>query len=568
MSNRVLRAIGTLALVPTLALAQQRPATPPPATPPATTPRPATPPAAAPTQARPAAAPAAARGPQRQGSWEFTIAPAMFTVDQAFGGYLEAATIMNPATQFMYGGYLGITKNFSRSLGLQIGSGLGVGGDAMLANPNISLVWTKNLNSKFSFFIPIGFNVTRIANGSITDDLRATSTYGFHGGLGVRSFIGANTALRIEGRMAYENFDESPDEPVYNGMGLIGLSFFMGGGPPPDADMDGVENKKDRCANTPRGAMVDANGCPRDTDRDGVADGLDRCANTPANTPVDANGCPRDSDADGISDNLDRCPNTPAGTPVDANGCPRDADGDGVADNADRCANTARGTPVDANGCPRDADADGVMDSADRCPSTPAGTPVDANGCPRDADADGVADNADRCPNTAAGTQVGPDGCPTARDDDRDGVANDRDRCANTPAGRMVDANGCPMAELPAVGASLVIRNVTFASGTSRLTPASAQPIRDVAASMQAILRQSSGARFEVGGHTDNRGAAASNRRLSQARAQSVVTALTGAGVPASALTAVGYGPDNARAPNTTAAGRAQNRRVEIKRLQ
>jgi outer membrane protein OmpA-like peptidoglycan-associated protein len=549
MINNVLRAVGTLALVPTLALAQQRPATPPATTPPATAPRPAT-------------APAAARGPQRGGSWEFTIAPAFFTVDQALNGSLDARNIVddNPS-QFMYGGYLGITKNFSRNLGLQIGSGLGVGNGAMLANPNISLVWTSNLNNKFSFFIPVGFNMTRIGQDDIMSDTRATSNWGAHAGLGIRSFLSGNVALRLEGRMAYEDWEETQDA-AFNGMGLLGLSFFMGGGPPPDADMDGVPDKKDRCANTPRGAMVDANGCPRDADRDGVPDGLDRCANTPANTPVDANGCPRDSDGDGVSDNLDRCPNTPAGTPVDANGCPRDADGDGVADNADRCPNTPRGTPVDANGCPRDADGDGVSDNLDRCPNTPAGTPVDANGCPLDADGDGVADNADRCPNTAAGTQVGPDGCPLARDDDRDGVPNDRDRCPATPAGRMVDANGCPLAELPAVGASLVIRNITFASGTSQ------QPIRDIAVSMQAILRQTPTARFEVGGHTDNRGAAATNRTLSQARAQAVVSALTAAGVPASALTAVGYGPDAPRAPNTTAAGRAQNRRVEVKRLQ
>jgi len=564
MSNRVLRAVGTLALVPTLALAQQRPATPP-----ATQPRPAArpaQPAARPAQARPAMM---ARGPQRGGSWEFTVAPALFTVDQALNARLDAINVVDPAPgRIMFGGYLGITKNLTNHLGVQLGTGVGVGNSAMIANPNLSLVWTSNLNNKLSFFVPVGAHLTRIGNGSVMDDLRVTSTYGFHGGLGIRSFLNDNVALRVEGRMGYENYDELTDGTAFNGMGLVGLSFFMGGGPARDTDMDGVPDKRDRCANTPRGAMVDANGCPRDSDRDGVADGLDRCASTPANTPVDANGCPRDSDADGVSDNLDRCPNTPAGTPVDANGCPRDADGDGVADNADRCADTPAGTPVDANGCPRDTDADGVADNADRCPSTPAGTPVDANGCPRDADGDGVADNADRCPNTAAGTQVGPDGCPLARDDDRDGVPNDRDRCANTPAGRMVDANGCPMAELPAVGQTLVIRNITFASGTARLTPASVRAVGDIAASMQAILRQTSGARFEVGGHTDNRGAAATNRRISQARAQSVVTALTAAGVPASALTSVGYGPDSPRAPNTTAAGRAQNRRVEVKRLQ
>ena len=556
MSNRVLRAVGTLAIVPTLALAQQRPTSPPPAQ----QPRPATPPAQRPAaQARPVA------GVNRGGSWEFTVQGALFSVDQALNAGLDAANIVDQGStsRFMFGGHAGLTKNLSTHLGFGIGAGFGVGSGATTIQPTVDLTWTSNLNSRFDFFIPVGANLSRFSgNGN-----RVTSTYGFHGGLGFRSFLSDNVALRVEGRMAYENFDETPD-PAYNGQGRLGLSFFTGGGPARDTDMDGVPDKRDRCANTPRGAIVDANGCPRDSDRDGVADGLDRCASTPANTPVDANGCPRDSDTDGVADNADRCPNTPAGTPVDANGCPRDADGDGTADNADRCPNTPRGTPVDANGCPRDADTDGVADSADRCPNTPAGTPVDANGCPRDADGDGVADNADRCPNTAAGTQVGPDGCPVARDDDRDGVPNDRDRCASTPAGRMVDANGCPLAELPAVGASLVIRNITFASGTARLTPASQAAIRDVAASMQAVLRQSPNARFEVGGHTDNRGAAATNRRISQSRAQAVVTGLTGAGVPAAALTAVGYGPDQPRAPNTTAAGRAQNRRVEVKRLQ
>jgi OOP family OmpA-OmpF porin len=253
---------------------------------------------------------------------------------------------------------------------------------------------------------------------------------------------------------------------------------------------------------------------------------------------------------------------------VDVNGCPRDTDRDGVADGLDRCANTPANTPVDANGCPRDSDADRVTDNLDRCPNTPAGTPVDANGCPRDTDADGVADNADRCPNTAAGTQVGPDGCPIARDADRDGVVDERDRCANTPAGRQVDANGCPMAELPQVGQALVLRNINFAAGTARLTPTSQTAIREMAASMAAAITANSSARFEVGGYTDNRGSAATNTRLSLARANAVRTALTQAGVPAANVTAQGYGPNNPVAPNTTAAGRAQNRRVEIKRLQ
>jgi outer membrane protein OmpA-like peptidoglycan-associated protein len=512
------------------------------------------------------------RGPHREHSWAFSIQGGLFSVDKALNADVlargaVATRIRNSTSQFDFGGAASLGKQLGNHVNFGVGAGFGTGGGGTVLVPTVDLTFSTDINKATVLFVPIGGSVTQFrGNGN-----RATSQWGVHGGLGLLKFFGTgNTALRIEGRMSMDRFKElkaGAGGSAFEGQGLAGLAFFMGGAPPRDTDVDGVPDKRDRCANTPRGAMVDANGCPRDSDNDHVYDGLDRCANTPANTPVDANGCPRDSDSDGVFDNLDRCPNTPAGTPVDANGCPRDADGDGVADNLDRCANTPRGTPVDANGCPRDADGDGVNDSADRCPGTPAGTPVDANGCPRDSDADGVNDSADRCPNTPAGTRVDPNGCPLAPDADRDGVEDARDRCPNTPAGRSVDANGCPLAELPQVGQSLVLRNINFASGSSRLLPSSNAGLDAIAASIQNILRTQSGARFEVGGYTDNRGVAAANRRLSQARAQSVVVYLTGKGIAASALTSVGYGPDSPKAPNTTAAGRAQNRRVEIKRL-
>ena len=53
------------------------------------------------------------------------------------------------------------------------------------------------------------------------------------------------------------------------------------------------------------------------------------------------------------------------------------------------------------------------------------------------------------------------------------------------------------------------------------------------------------------------------NMRLSRARATTVMAYLVTKGVPASALTAVGYGPTSFLGPNTTVAGRNANRRVE-----
>src|SRR5206468_12947563 len=72
---------------------------------------------------------------------------------------------------------------------------------------------------------------------------------------------------------------------------------------------------------------------------------------------------------------------------------------------------------------------------------------------------------------------------------------------------------------------------------------------------------------IEIAGYTDNTGSPTLNRRLSQARADRVRAYLASKGVSPSRMIARGYGPANPIAPNTTAAGRAQNRRVELHKL-
>jgi len=89
-----------------------------------------------------------------------------------------------------------------------------------------------------------------------------------------------------------------------------------------------------------------------DTDGDGIHDGLDKCANTPKGAKVDARGCPLDKDGDGVFDGIDKCPGTPKGVKVDATGCPIDTDGDGVYDGLDKCPGTPKGARIDADGCP------------------------------------------------------------------------------------------------------------------------------------------------------------------------------------------------------------------------
>jgi OOP family OmpA-OmpF porin len=74
--------------------------------------------------------------------------------------------------------------------------------------------------------------------------------------------------------------------------------------------------------------------------------------------------------------------------------------------------------------------------------------------------------------------------------------------------------------------------------------------------------------RIEIGGHTDATGSAATNRRLSLQRAQSVKAYLVRKGVRPDRLETVGYGPDNPIATNDTEEGRRENRRVELKLLE
>jgi outer membrane protein OmpA-like peptidoglycan-associated protein len=278
-----------------------------------------------------------------------------------------------------------------------------------------------------------------------------------------------------------------------------------------------------------------------------------------------------DRDKDGVKDKADKCPGTPAGEEADASGCSasqRDSDGDKVMDNADKCPNTPAGESVDAEGCSaaqKDADGDKVMNTDDRCPSTPAGEEVDASGCSasqRDSDGDKVMDNADKCPNTPAGESVNADGCSSTQlDDDKDGVPNAADACPGTEAGTAVDQRGCP-ALFKGPERTVILKGVNFQFNRAKLTPDSRDTLMEVAKS----LAGSPDVHVEVAGYTDSQGNSAYNQRLSQRRAEEVQKFLVANGVSPAQLTAHGYGESKPVAPNKTASGRAQNRRVELNR--
>jgi len=211
----------------------------------------------------------------------------------------------------------------------------------------------------------------------------------------------------------------------------------------------------------------------------------------------------------------------------------------------------------------RDKDGDGVPDAVDECKNTPTGDKVDAKGCTiKDSDGDGVLDDVDQCKDTPAGDKVDAKGCSLPKDADGDGVTDDKDRCPHTPAGVKVDEEGCQVL-FEKARKSLILEGVNFATGKAELTPESQAILDGVAESLVANEE----IKVQVGGHTDNTGSAAVNKRLSAARAEAVRQYLISKGVAAGRLTAAGFGPSKPIASNKTAAGRAQNRRVELTRV-
>jgi len=99
-----------------------------------------------------------------------------------------------------------------------------------------------------------------------------------------------------------------------------------------------------------------------------------------------------------------------------------------------------------------------------------------------------------------------------------------------------------------------------FGSGQAQLTVKAAASVQALGMYLKTL-----GARgAQVFGHTDSQGEAEANRALSQRRADAVSAALAAAGFSGSRISAQGQGEDAPVADNTTAAGRAKNRRVEI----
>lgn len=141
-------------------------------------------------------------------------------------------------------------------------------------------------------------------------------------------------------------------------------------------------------------------------------------------------------------------------------------------------------------------------------------------------------------------------------DDDKDGVVNGADKCPGTPTNVVVDATGCPKVLTEKVTKEL---RVQFDTNKAVVKPAYNAEIEGVA----KLLKEYPTAKVEIQGHTDSRGSATLNDKLSQARADAVAGVLVKTfGIDAARVSAKGYGASQPVADNKTAEGQAKNRRV------
>lgn len=102
--------------------------------------------------------------------------------------------------------------------------------------------------------------------------------------------------------------------------------------------------------------------------------------------------------------------------------------------------------------------------------------------------------------------------------------------------------------------------NITFASSSSDVS-SSFYPTLN---SLVKVFKEFDKNGIDIVGHTDSSGSLELNMRLSQERATSVASYLTGQGVSGARISSRGVGPSQPIASNDTAAGKSQNRRVEI----
>jgi len=142
---------------------------------------------------------------------------------------------------------------------------------------------------------------------------------------------------------------------------------------------------------------------------------------------------------------------------------------------------------------------------------------------------------------------------PEVQDRDNDSVADGTDQCPLTEPGNPVDLVGCALFRGQ-------LDTVDFEPGEHELNESGKASL----AGLVELLNAHPQVALQLGGHTDNIGKARYNLGLSKRRVMSVVEYLVANGIDGERLKPFGFGESRPIMSNMTAAGRAQNRRIEM----
>lgn len=170
---------------------------------------------------------------------------------------------------------------------------------------NLSLAYTVPATSRSRFIVQAGVGLMKSTNfagfaDSSLDTLGVKARLGYEFMLARDWALGVNADFHWADVSSDDNNDATMADQFLIFSPMIGLTYYFGNGhrAPVDSDGDGITDDLDKCAGTPKGVAVGADGCEvkkvapvSDSDHDGVPDADDQCPNTKMGKKVNQFGC-------------------------------------------------------------------------------------------------------------------------------------------------------------------------------------------------------------------------------------------------------------------------------------
>ncbi|MCX7878276.1 MAG: OmpA family protein [Ignavibacteria bacterium] len=307
-----------------------------------------------------------------------------------------------------------------------------------------------------------------------------------------------------------------------------------------------IGDPKDGWFNYALGLTVTGRGGREDSDRDGLYDDEeeDKYGTDPENADTDGDGLkdgeevktyktdPKnpDTDNDGLNDGDEVKKHMT--NPLNA-----DTDGDGLKDGEEVLT-------YGTNPLITDTDGDGLTDGSEV-------RTYNTDPLKRDTDGDGLTD----------GEEVNKHRTDPLKADTDNGSIDDGTevRRGTNP----LDPSDDVKKEEIKVGEVIILEGINFETNSSRITPES----ETILMKAYNTMKNNPEIEVEISGHTDSRGSAERNQKLSEDRANAVKDWLVAKGIDPKRITTVGYGEDKPIAPNDSPENMAKNRRIEFKRI-